>query len=66
MAGFYDDRESGRPITILDEGIPLTPNVGSIDFTGAGVTGSAIGDAVTENIPGGTGSGMTILTYAGL
>ena len=45
-------QERGRPIKILDESLPLTTNVKSLDFTGYGVSGSAIGDEVTENIPG--------------
>lgn len=52
----YDLREEqGRPVTIKDEGVTLTTNVASIDFAGAGVTGTTIGDAVTETIPGGGG-----------
>lgn len=39
-------------VAILDEGITLTDDVSSIDFTGAGVTGSILGQSVTENIPG--------------
>lgn len=49
---FQNPRETGRPITILDEGVPLTRNVGSIDFTGTGIQGSAILDAVTEQSVG--------------
>lgn len=50
---FSNLQESGRPVTIKDEGLSITTNVASIDFAGAGVTGSAIGQAVTETIPGG-------------
>lgn len=53
---FRTTQEMGRPVTIKDEGITLTPNVSSMDFTGAGVTGSTIGDAVSESIPGGSGA----------
>lgn len=45
--------ESGKPVAIKDEGVTLTPAVGSIDFTGSGVSGTAIGTAVTETIGGG-------------
>jgi hypothetical protein len=53
---FRHDEEKGRPIKIRDEGVPLTSNVSEIDFTGAGVTGTVIGNSVTEDIPGGAGS----------
>lgn len=62
---FSNQQEQGRPVTIKDEGITLVSNVGSIDFTGAGVTGSAIGSAVTENIPGGSGGTWTEETPTG-
>jgi len=44
--------EKGRPVTIKDEGLTLVNNVTSLDFQGAGVVGSFIGDNVTETIPG--------------
>lgn len=50
-------------MSIKDEGITLVSNVGSIDFVGAGVTGSSIGADVTETIPGGAGSG-TVTTVS--
>ncbi len=59
---FYNPQEMGRAITILDEGLVLTTNVSSIDFTGAGITGSVLGDAVTENVSGG-GSSSTVVNY---
>lgn len=51
---FETARATGQPITVKDEGVTLHTNVSSFDFTGSGVTGSAIGSAITENIPGGT------------
>ena len=45
---YQNPRETGRPVKIYDEGILLTRNVGSIDFTGTGIQGSTIGDDVTE------------------
>ena len=57
MAGFYNEEQSGKPIDILDEGMPLAAGVTSINFTGDGVTGTNIGTDVTENIPGGGGGG---------
>ncbi|HNU95497.1 MAG TPA: hypothetical protein PKK32_00825, partial [Candidatus Paceibacterota bacterium] len=44
--------EKGRPVKIKDEGLTLVNNVASIDFTGDGVLGTAIGDDVTQTIPG--------------
>jgi len=41
-------------IIILDEGILITPNVASMNFVGASVVASAIGNAVTINISGST------------
>ena len=38
-------------ITVADEGITLTSTLSSMDFTGAGVTATAIGNAVTVNVP---------------
>lgn len=52
---------SGGDVEILDEGTPLTTAVTSIDFVGAGVTATAVGDAVTVTIPGGGSSGGGIL-----
>jgi hypothetical protein len=48
-----------KRIDIQEEGVSITPDVNSINFTGDGVTASAIGDDVTVNILGGTG----IITY---
>lgn len=45
----------GSSITIKDEGVTLTTAVNSIDFVGAGVTATAIGNDVTVTIPGGGG-----------
>jgi hypothetical protein len=44
---------------VSDEGTLLTSGVTSFDFTGSGVTASAVGTAVTVNVPGGGG-----LTYS--
>lgn len=57
---FYNQRSSGQSITVLDNGVSIATNVSSINFTGAGHTGSAIGTAVTENFP--SGGGTTIYT----
>src|SRR5574343_1270415 len=48
----------GTPIIVQDEGTTLTSGVGSINFTGAGVTATNIGSDITVNIPGGVGSGL--------
>jgi hypothetical protein len=51
---------AGASITVKDEGSNLTTAVTSFDFTGAGVTASAVGNAVTVNIPsGGAGTNLS-------
>lgn len=52
---FSNPRASGRPVAIKDEGVVIASNVASIDFAGAGVSGVAAGDDVTETISGGAG-----------
>lgn len=44
----------GRPIEILDDGLPLTDNLSSLDLKGSR-TVSVSGDAVTDNVSGGGG-----------
>jgi filamentous hemagglutinin len=44
-------------IPIYDEGNLLTSAVGSLNFVGAGVTATAVGNAVTVTIEGGGGAG---------
>jgi len=39
-------------VAALDEGVSLTTALDSIDFVGAGVTATVVGDAVTVTIPG--------------
>ena len=43
---------SGTPVAILDEGTQITPSVTSINFTGAGVAATNVGNAVTVTING--------------
>lgn len=50
-----------KKITVKDEAVVLTSDVNSIDFTGAGVTATNVGNAVTVNIPSG-GGGVTAVT----
>ena len=45
-----------KRITILEESAILTKDVNSIDFIGAGVIASIIGEDVTVTIPGGSGN----------
>lgn len=52
---------SGSAIEILDEGVSLTASPTSIDFVGGGVTATAIGDAVTVTIPGGSGAHYLVI-----
>jgi hypothetical protein len=46
---------AGPSIVAMDEGVILTHAMDVINFVGAGVTATNIGDAVTVNIPGGGG-----------
>jgi hypothetical protein len=50
-----------KQIAIKDEGVLKTSDVNSIDFTGAGITATNVGNAVTVNVPG-SASGIHILT----
>jgi hypothetical protein len=47
----------GTSVEVQDDSISLTNAVSSINFTGAGVTASNTGNAVTVSIPGGGGGG---------
>lgn len=53
---FQTSQEVGGSIAIQDEGITLVSKAASINFVGAGASGTALGNAVTETIPGGGGS----------
>ena len=63
-------RTSKKKIAIKDEGVPIVVDIDSIDFTGAGVTGSFINNDVTEdisdagstNLDGGVASSIYLLT----
>jgi hypothetical protein len=44
---------AGASLTVKDEGITIATGVDSLDFAGAGVSGAAVGSAVTETIGGG-------------
>jgi hypothetical protein len=50
---------SGSALTVKDEGSNLTTNATSINFAGAGVTATTVGDAVTVTI--GAGGGAAVL-----
>ena len=55
----------GSSIAVSDEGTQITSGVTSFNFTGAGVTATAVGSAVTVNVTGGGGGGAaTILENA--
>lgn len=45
----------GSAIAVLDEGVLLTAGVTSFNFTGSGITATAVGTLVTVNVPVGTG-----------
>jgi len=51
-----------KRITALDESVILTKDLSTINFVGAGVVASSIGEDVTVTIPGGAGSGVTSVT----
>ena len=53
---------SGTAISVSDEGTVLTSGVTSFNFTGAGITATAVGNAVTVNVP--TGGGGTVTSVA--
>lgn len=57
---------SAANIDIRDEGTSLTTTPTSIDFVGAGITASAVGNAVTVTVTGGGGSGGTVTTVSGV
>lgn len=50
----------GTNLSILDEGVEITPSASSLNFVGAAVLASASGDSVTISIAGGSGSAGTI------
>jgi hypothetical protein len=41
---------SGNPIPVSEEGVQVTPSVASFNFTGTGVTATAVGNDVTVNV----------------
>lgn len=55
---------AGTPIIAQDEGITLTANMNLINFVGAGVTASNVGQAVTVTIPGSSTPTGTVNTLA--
>ena len=59
--GFRAGSAGGSAIEVLDEGSSLTAAPASLDFVGAGVTASVVGDAVTVTIPGAGGAVGPIL-----
>lgn len=52
-------RTAKKKIPIFDDGVLLTDDADSLDFTGSGVSGSVSGRDVTESIPGGVSSPET-------
>lgn len=47
---------SGSSVSIEDQGVELTAGVSVINFVGAGVTATVVGDDVTVTIPGSSSS----------
>ena len=54
-----------KKITVQDESVTLTPDVNSINITGAGATATTVGNDVTINIPGGSGGVTSVGLTAG-
>lgn len=55
-------RTARKRLRIYDQGVLLSNDANSIDFSGAGVSGSVDGNGnVTENIPGGGSGGANII-----
>lgn len=55
----------GRPLTAKDEGLIVGNNVGSLDFTGAGITATGVGADITVDVPG-AGAGLQKETPVGV
>ena len=60
--GTWATPTAAATIPISDEGTQITAAVGSINFTGSGVTATAVGAAVTVNVSGGGGASGGIMT----
>lgn len=58
---YVSDQSTGQ-VQILNEGVSLTNNVSSINFTGDGVTASAVGNAVTVNVPSVIGGFIAVVS----
>ena len=58
---------TGSPnIDVLDEGVSITTQADSLNFTGAGVTATASGNDVTINIPGASSAVTSIIGGTGI
>jgi len=53
----------GTPLIVKDEGSTLTPSASSLNFAGAGVVATTVGDAVTVTVSGASGSGGATATF---
>ena len=53
-------------ISVLEQGVQLTSDVSSFNFTGTGVIATTIGDAVTINVTAATGSVASIVSGTGI
>ncbi len=58
-------RTAKKKIPIYDEGVLLVEDADQLDFAGAGVSGAAVGNNVTETIPGGSAGTWTIAAVSG-
>ncbi len=59
MSPFYDPRSTGASISVLDEGVQISSAASSLNFVGAGVTATNVGNAITITIPGGGSATFT-------
>jgi hypothetical protein len=62
LVEFTTPTSSTALIIVRDEGVQLTTQVAEIDFVGAGVTATAVGNNVTVTIPGGS-SATPVVEY---
>ena len=53
-------------ISVLEQGVQLTSDVSSFNFTGTGVIATTVGNAVTINVTAATGSVASIVSGAGI
>lgn len=59
--GFYNQSESGKALSIKDEGVTIDSNASELDFTGAGVSATQVSAGIVEvDISSGGGGGAPV------